>query len=98
MNPSEIRRKLKEHHAALRAEGVRSLAVFGSTARGEAGAESDIDLLVEFDPAAEIGLIRYIGLQNRLSRLLGQRVDLVSRDALDHLVRDRVNAEARQVF
>ena len=94
----DIRRTLSENRAALQNQGVRSLTIFGSTARGEAGSESDIDLLVEFDPAARIGLIGYIGLQDRLSELLGRKVDLVSRDALDRNIRERVDAEAAQVF
>ncbi|MFQ5774460.1 MAG: nucleotidyltransferase family protein [Kiloniellaceae bacterium] len=98
MRPEQISRTLKAHRAALEALGVRSLAIFGSTARGEAAPDSDIDLLVEFDPGTRVGLIRYIGLQNHLSELLGRKVDLISRDAMDRHVRDRVNAEARQVF
>jgi predicted nucleotidyltransferase len=98
MNIEDIRRKLRDHQRDLEAEGVRSLAVFGSTARGEAEAGSDIDLLVDFDPRAGVGLIRLLGLQDRLSRLLGQPVDLISRDSLGRPIRDRVNAEAQQVF
>ena len=98
MTPEDIRRKLNAYRDDLEAEGIRSLAVFGSTARGEAGAGSDIDLLVDLDPEAGVGLIRYLGLEKRLSDLLGQKVDLISRDGLDHLVRDRINAESRQVF
>ena len=84
--------------AGTASRGIRSLALFGSTARGEAGPDSDLDLLVELDPAAEIGLIGYIGLENRLSRLLGHRVDLATRDALPPPLRERVDAEARAVF
>ena len=98
MTVDEIRQTLQEHRTALQAEGVRSLAVFGSTVRGEDGADSDIDLLAEFDPAARIGLIRLITLEDRLGHLLGRKVDLIARDALDRLVQDRVNAEARDIL
>ena len=98
MTLEDIRRRLIDHRKDLEAEGVRSLAVFGSTARGEAEPTSDIDLLVELDPDTRVGLIRFLGLQDRLSKLLGRKVDLISRDALDRLIGDRVDAEAQQIF
>ncbi len=98
MTLEDFRQRLIDHRKDLEAEGVRSLAVFGSTARGEDEPNSDIDLLVELDPDARIGLIRFIGLQDRLSKLLGRDVDLISRDALDRRIGDRVDAEAQQIF
>ncbi len=98
MTLEDIRQRLIDHRKDLEAEGVRSLAVFGSTARGEAEATSDIDLLVELDPDARVGLIRFLGLQDRLSKLLGREVDLISRDALDRRIGERVDAEARRIF
>ena len=98
MTLEDFRQRLIDHRKDLEAEGVRSLAVFGSTARGEDEPNSDIDLLVELDPDARIGLIRFIGLQDRLSKLLGREVDLISRDALDRRIGDRVDAEAQQIF
>lgn len=55
------------------------LAVFGSTARGEAGATSDVDVLVEVDPA--IGL-RFVDLADEIEKALGCRADVVSRRAI----------------
>ncbi len=77
---------------------VRELAVFGSAARGEMRPESDIDLLVEFLPEAEIGLIEYSGLMLDLSELLGRKVDLVSKRGLKPLIRDAVLREAKPVY
>jgi len=59
--------------------GVRSLALFGSRARGQAQADSDVDVLVEFDGATKWA--RYFGLQFFLEDLLGSPVDLVTRAA-----------------
>jgi len=68
---------LRAHEAELRAAGIRRLSLFGSVARGDDEAGSDVDLAVEFDRAAGIGLIEVVGLERRLSELLGRDVDLV---------------------
>ncbi|RPH58501.1 MAG: nucleotidyltransferase, partial [Chloroflexi bacterium] len=54
---------------------VRRLALFGSTVRGEARADSDIDLLVAFQPGAQIGLITLSRMQRELSEMFQRRVD-----------------------
>jgi predicted nucleotidyltransferase len=72
--------------------GVREVRVFGSVARGEAGPDSDIDLLACLDP--EVSLLRQAALVRHLQDLLGCRVDLVSERALRPRVRDRVLREA----
>ena len=77
---------------------VRELAVFGSAARGEMRPDSDVDLLVEFLPGAEIGLLEHAGLMLDLSELLGRRVDLVSKRGLKALIRDSIIREARPVY
>jgi len=59
--------------------GVRRLALFGSFARGDASPQSDVDVLVEFDPA--LGL-RFVDLAERIEALLGVRSDVVSRRAI----------------
>jgi predicted nucleotidyltransferase len=77
---------------------VRELALFGSAARGEARPDSDIDVLVEFLPRAEIGLLDYAGLMLELSNLLGRKVDLVSKSGLKPSIRASVLKEARLVY
>ncbi len=77
---------------------VGELSLFGSAARDEMRPESDIDLLVEFLPDAEIDLVDYAGLMLDLSRLLGRKVDLVSKSGLKPLIRDSVLEEARLVY
>ena len=78
--------------------GVRELSFFGSAARGEMRPDSDIDMLVEFLPHAEIDLVDYAGLMLDLSRLLGRKVDLVSKNGLKPLIRDAVLQEARLLY
>ena len=77
---------------------VREISLFGSAARGEMRPESDIDLLVEFLPDAQVDLVDYAGLMLDLSTLLGRKVDLVSKDGLKPLIRNSVLEEARLVY
>ena len=77
---------------------VRELSVFGSAARGTMRPHSDIDLLVEFLPEAEPGLLDHAGLMLDLSELLGRKVDLVSKNGLKPLIRDSLTRDARRVY
>lgn len=77
---------------------VRELSLFGSTARGEARPDSDVDFLVEFEPEARIGLIAFNGLAEELSELLHRPVDLVSKRGLKQIIREQVLGEAEVVF
>ena len=92
MTQEQVRRSLSAARAELGDLGVRSLDLFGSVARGEARADSDVDLLVEFD--RPIGLFHFFLVQQRLEAILGARVDLVMRDALKPQLRERILAEA----
>jgi predicted nucleotidyltransferase len=77
---------------------VHELSVFGSAARGEMGPDSDIDLLVEFLPGAEVDLVDHAGLMLDLAELFGRRVDLVSKRGLRPLIRSSVLTEARLLY
>jgi uncharacterized protein len=77
---------------------VRELSLFGSAARGEMRAESDIDLLVEFLPDSEADLFDHAGLMLDLAQLLRRKVDLVSKNGLKPLIRDSVLEESRLVY
>jgi len=73
---------LRAHEAELRTAGIVRLSLFGSTARNEARAGSDVDLLASFDDAHQLSLLDVIGIENRLADLLGQRVDLIEEGTL----------------
>jgi len=93
MNLAETRTLLRAQLADLSERyGVRTLAVFGSRVRGETAAESDLDLLVEFDRTPS--LFRFLHLEEELSDLLGVRVDLVMRSALKPRIGARILEEA----
>ena len=95
MNRDEALVILSSHRGELRQKfGVKSIAVFGSTARNEARSDSDVDVLVEFDPDAEIGLFDFIRLQWLLEELLDNKVDLVTQSGLIPELRDIILKEA----
>ena len=73
----QVIRLLRGHEDELRAAGISGLSIFGSVARGEHGPESDVDLAAELHRPTKIGLFALIGLERRLSELLGRPVDLV---------------------
>jgi uncharacterized protein len=77
---------------------VRELALFGSVLRDDFREDSDIDILVEFEPGAPIGLIEYIRLQNELSDLIGRPVDLVEKTGLKLFLRDSVVNSAQIIY
>ena len=86
---------MAEHEKDIRVLGVKQLAVFGSAASGEAGAESDIDIFVDFEGPASFD--RYMGLKVLLEDLLGRRVDLVTRKALRPSLKAAIEREAVNV-
>ena len=96
LDVDDLRRILRQHMPLLRERyGVESLGLFGSYLRGDAGPDSDLDLLVRFHQIP--GLIRFVELENHLSDLLGLRVDLVMAEALKPNISQRVLAEVESV-
>ena len=85
---------LSKNRKLLQAYGVKGIHVFGSVARGEAGVSSDVDLLVEFEPSAHIGMFEFSRLRRELSRLLGCKVDLTTPDALHKMMKEDILREA----
>ena len=69
---------------------IRTFSLFGSVLREDFGPDSDVDVLVEFDPEAHIGFMALGRMQRELAELLGRRVDLVPRDGLKPQIRDSV--------
>ena len=89
---------LQAHADELRARGVVQLALFGSSLRGDAHADSDVDLLVDFDRSRNLSLVDYAEIRLRLCDLLGRDVDLVQRSHLKPFLRDAILSEARAVL
>jgi len=73
---------------------IRKLSLFGSVLRDDFRPDSDVDVLVEFEPGAVVGLIHLAGMEIELSEMLGRKVDLNTAGFLSRHFRDRVLAEA----
>lgn len=78
--------------------GVAELSEFGSAARGEMRADSDIDFLVDFLPDARPGLTGLAAIMRELSSLLGRRVDVAVKPALKRRLRADILADARLIY
>lgn len=82
-NLTEIMSILKNHESELKKRyPIKRIGIFGSYLREEAGDKSDLDILVEFEEDANIGLLRFLEIENYLSDLFGVQVDLVERSVL----------------
>lgn len=77
---------------------ARELSIFGSALSGVVRENSDLDLLVEFEPAAEIGFVTLSRMQRELSTLLHRKVDLVPKRGLKAAIRDSVLSSARLIY
>jgi len=89
---------LRAHEAELRRAGIRHLSLFGSVARGDAEAGSDVDLAAEFDPAARMDLFRLTALERRIAEILGCRVDLLPEPVEKPRLRANIDRDRRRVF
>lgn len=91
IDQSELEEFCRRHH-------IRRLALFGSVLRQDFGPQSDVDVLVEFEPGHTPGLA-FMRMERELSELFGGRpVDLVTPRFLNHRIRDRVLAEAQTQY
>ena len=90
--------ELKALEKPLRERGLTRLALFGSTLRGTARADSDVDVLIDIGPDIPFSLVDLVSVKDFLEERLGRPVDVVTREGLDPAIRDRVIREARAVF
>jgi predicted nucleotidyltransferase len=93
MTPDEFFRRVEAHREELAGAGVRRLGIYGSVARGEAGPNSDVDILVEFEQTPD--LFAFAALRDRLAEILGCPVDLATPQGLKPRLRARILSEVR---
>ncbi len=89
--------RLQARQADLRRAGVTGLYVFGSTARDQARADSDVDLFFDYEKD-RFGLFNLMEVKEVAADILGTRTDIMTRGSLHPLIRNRAEAEALRVF
>lgn len=89
----EIKRKV---NPILEKYGIKYAGVFGSAARGEEEPDSDIDIMVSID--REIGIYEFMTLQHELEEILGKKVDLVSRQAVNKYIRPYIEKDLTSIY
>jgi hypothetical protein len=98
MNRNETIARLKACADAVKARGATSLYLFGSTARGEAKVDSDIDMFIDYDPRKKFSLVDLAGIKLLLEDALGVDVDVTTRDSLHPMLRKDIEQSALRVF
>lgn len=98
MDKRYVIEKLRYHEPELKAAGIVHLRVFGSVARDDSSIDSDIDLLAEFDKSTRLTLVKVGSIQNRLTRLLGAKVDLSSSEWMREPIKSKAFREAVLAF
>jgi len=89
---------LQRYHAALRENGATGLFVFGSRARGNERPDSDLDLFIDYDPAAKIpNMFRLMQIEELISKSLGISVTITTRNALHPAMKESIEREAVRV-
>lgn len=98
MDSAAVIEQLKQEQSNLEAMGLKRVSLFGSTAKGSAGEASDIDLAVELDAGAGIDLFRLAAIANRLTIILGTRVDLVPEPARNPRIQAEIDRDRVRVY
>lgn len=88
---AEIAEFCERHH-------IRRLALFGSVVRDDFSSASDIDILVEFEPQAQVGLMAFARIQRELSEILQRTIDLVTPEGLKPLIKQTVLDSAEVIY
>ena len=98
MTRTEAVTKLRSCADAVRHRGATSLYLFGSSARDEATADSDLDLFIDYDPTRKFSLVDLVGIKFLLQDTLGVEVDVTTRDSLHPMLREEIERSAVRVF
>jgi uncharacterized protein len=98
MNAQDAVATLRRYESALRARGVAHAAVFGYVARGENRPDSDLDILVEFEPGAEGSIYEYVRFKEYVVGLFGVPADVIDRAALKPHLRAPAARDAVYAF
>ncbi len=97
MERDEAISRLRRHEADLKRLGVAHLYIFGSTARGEARDDSDVDLFFDYEKG-KFGLFELMDVKEYATNILGRNADIMTRDSLHKTLRRQIEATAERVF
>jgi len=97
MHPS-VHLPMEKIREICRRYHVRELSVFGSAVRGDFRPDSDVDVLVDFDPNGHVSLLDMIRMERELGELIGRETDLVSKAGLNPLIRDEVISSSEVLY
>ena len=97
MQRAEAIEILQHHQAELQRLGVVSLYLFGSTARNEAKAGSDVDLFFDYEKG-KLGLYELMDVKDFAASILGEKTDIMTRDSLHRALKPGIEASALRVF
>jgi len=97
MDRDTVIARLQAHEATLKRLGVEHLYLFGSTARGEAREDSDVDLFFDH-PEGSLGLVGLTDVKEAAAHILGCKTDVMTRRSLHPVPRDSIESSARKVF
>jgi predicted nucleotidyltransferase len=97
MTRDDAIRTLRQHEAELKSLGVQTLSLFGSTARGEARPDSDVNVFFGYEEGT-IGLLELVGSMDAASGLLGCKADIMPREGISRFVRANAERDAIRVF
>lgn len=98
MNRDDVVSRLRQNQPRLRELGLEQVSLFGSTARGMAGVDSDVDLAVTVDCNAGLDIFRFAAIREHLRRMLGSPVDLVVEPARNARVQAAIDRDRVRVF
>jgi uncharacterized protein len=97
MKRDEAISRLQQHEAELKRLGVEHLYMFGSTARGEAKDDSDVDLFFDYEKG-KLGLFELMDVKEYAAGILGRKADIMTRDSLHKVLREKIESMAVRVF
>src|ERR1700683_2744890 len=97
MKADEAITRLQQHEADLKKLGVEHLYLFGSTASGEANDDSDVDLFFDYEKGM-LSLFELMDVKEYAAGILGRKTDIMTRDSLHKVLRQKIEASAVRVF
>lgn len=99
MSKKEIKDKIRKAvEKGFFKDDIKKVSVFGSYLHGDSKDSSDVDVLIEFNPAAKVGFFRLIEIQREIEKSVGKKVDLLTPESLSKYFKEEVMAEADLVY